>query len=93
MAQPKTEYYFTLGRISKFGRRDGPGILVVGGKYKFKVNQTNKDKTRYTMYCVMQGNPEFACRAKATVLRRDDGSFYLYSCDREHNHFVSEAII
>ena len=81
MAQPKTEYYFTQGRINKFGRRDGPGILIVEGKYKFTVNQSNKDKTRYKMYCVQQGNPEFGCRAKATVLKREDGSFFLYSCD------------
>ena len=93
MAQPKTEYYFTQGRINKFGRRDGPGILIVEGKYKFTVNQSNKDKTRYKMYCVQQGNPEFGCRAKATVLKREDGSFFLYSCDKEHSHLVSEALI
>ena len=30
----------------KYSRR-GPGILVVEGKYKFRLNQTNKDKTIY----------------------------------------------
>ena len=45
------------------------------------------------MYCVQQGNPEFGCRAKATVVKREDGSYFLYSCDTEHNHLVSEAAI
>ena len=43
------------------------------------------------MYCVQQGNPEFACKAKAIVAKREDGSFFLYSCDDHHNHFVNSA--
>ena len=45
------------------------------------------------MYCVQQANPEFSCRAKATVVKRDDDSFFLYSCDDAHNHLVNSALI
>jgi Fe2+ or Zn2+ uptake regulation protein len=45
------------------------------------------------MYYVQQGNPEFGCIAKANVRKREGESFYLYSCDTEHNHLVSEAAI
>ena len=45
------------------------------------------------MYCVQQGNPEFWCRAKATVGKREDETIFLYSCDTEHNHLVGEAAI
>ena len=41
MAATKTEYYFYPGRNGITGN-DGPGILVVDGKYKFRVNQMNK---------------------------------------------------
>ena len=92
MASTQKEHYFMEGRKGKYGRR-GPGILVVEGKYKFRLNQTNKNKTIYKMYCVQQGNPEFGCRAKTTVGKREDGSFFLFSCDTEHNHLVSEAAI
>ena len=92
MAYIQKEHYFTEGRRSKYGRV-GPGILVIEGKYRFRLNQTNKEKTIYTMYCVQQGNPEFGCKAKATVVRRDDDSFFLYSCDTEHNHLVNKVAI
>ena len=70
MAATKTEYYFYPGRNGKTGN-SGPGILVVDGKYKFRVNQVNKDKSVYKMYCQQQGNPEFSCKAKATVVRHE----------------------
>ena len=66
---------------------------MVDGKFKFRLNQSNKDKTIYKLYCVQQGNPEFGCKAKATVFRREDNTFFLYSCDNYHNHFVNKAQI
>ena len=79
MAAIKKEHYFYPGHKSKTGKIC-PGILFIDGKYKFRYNQTNKDQTIYKMYCVQQANPEFSCRAKATVVKRDDDSFFLYSC-------------
>ena len=92
MALIQKEHYFIEGRRGKYGRR-GPGILVEEGRYKFRLNQPNKDKTLYKMCCVQQGNPEFGCRAKATIGKREDESFFLYSCYSEHNCFVSKAAI
>jgi hypothetical protein len=74
MAAIKKEHYFYPGHKGKTGKIR-PGILVIDGKYKFRYNQTNKDQTIYKMYCVQQANPEFSCRAKATVVKRDDDSF------------------
>ena len=74
MAATKTEYYFYPGRNGKTGN-SGPCILVVDGKYKFRVNQVNKDKSVFEMYCQQQGNPEFSCKAKATIDKSDNGSF------------------
>ena len=48
---------------------------------------------KWKMNCVQQTNPEFCCKARALVIRRDDGSFYLYSETGEHNHCVNEAAI
>ena len=92
MSATKREHYFYPGRKGKTGQ-SRPGILVVEGKYKFRFNQVNKANTVFKMYCVQQGNPEFSCRAKATVVRREDGSFYMYSCDGDHNHLVNQAVI
>ena len=92
MATTNIEHYFYQGRKGKTGLL-GPGILVVEGKHKFRVNQVNKDRSIFKLYCVQQGNPEFGCKAKATVGRRDDNSFFLYSCDIDHNHLVNKAII
>ena len=92
MATTNIEHYFYQGRKGKTGLL-GPGILVVEGKHKFRMNQVNKDRSFFKLYCVQQGNPEFGCKAKATVGRRDDNSFFLYSCDIDHNHLVNKAII
>ena len=91
MASIKKEHYFYQARKGKIG--GGPGILVVDGMFKFKFNQANKAKTIYKMYCVQQANPEFACKAKATVIKREDGTFFLYSCDDIHNHLVLRSEI
>ena len=91
MASVTIDYYFSQGRNGKVG--GGPGLLIVEGKYKFKYNQSNKAKTVYKMYCVQQGNIEFSCKAKATVTKREDGSFVLNSCDNQHNHFINTAEI
>ena len=93
MASSKKEYYFYEGRNGKLRGNNGPGILVVDGQYKFRIHKSNKDNTQYTMYCVQQGNPEFSCKAKAKVVRRDDQSFFLYHCDDFHNHLVNKAEI
>ena len=93
MSSSKIDHYFYDGRNGRKNGKTGPGILVVQGKYKFRVNQSNKDQTKYKMYCTQQGNPEFRCTAKATVIKRDDGSFYMYTCDTDHNHFGTEAWI
>ena len=92
MAATQKEHYFYQGRKGKTGQ-SRPGILVVEGKYKFRFNQVNKANTVYKMYCVQQGNPEFSCKAKASVVRRDDETFFLYSCDGDHKHLVNSAII
>ena len=70
MAMIKKDHYFYEGR--KGNNNDGPGILVVEGKYKFRLNKANRDRTVFTMYCVMQSHPEFACKAKAIVGKRYD---------------------
>ena len=59
MAASQKEYYFYEGRKSK--NNGNPGILVAEGKYRFRVNKANKDRTIFKMYCLQQGNPEFAC--------------------------------
>ena len=93
MAQVKKDYYFYQGRNGKVRGYQGPGILVVDGQYKFRVNKTNQDNTQFKMYCVQQGNPQFSCKAKAKVAKKEDGTFFLYSCDDEHNHLVNKADI
>ena len=93
MASNKIEHYFYDGKNGCKNGKTGPGILVVEGKFKFRMNKCNKDGTIYKYYCVQQGNPEFACKAKATIVRREDNSFYLYSCDIEHNHLVTKSAI
>ena len=90
MASIQREHYFLPGRKSKNG---GPGILVVEGQYKFRKNKANKEKNRFIMYCVQQNNPEFGCKARAVVSMREDGSYFMYSCDEHHNHFVNKAEI
>ena len=35
-------------------------------------DKTSKDKTQFKMYCVQQGNPQFSCKAKAKVAKKDD---------------------
>ena len=91
MATSQKEHYFYEGRKSK--NNGNPGILVVEGKYRFRVNKANKDRTIFKMYCLQQGNPEFACKAKAKVVKCEDGSFFLYSCDEYHNHLVNRAMV
>ena len=93
MAIVKKDYYFYQGRNGKVRGYQGPGILVVNGQYKFRVNKTNKDNTQFKMYCVQQGNPQFSCKAKAKVAKKEDGTFFLYSFDDEHNHPVNKADI
>ena len=91
MATCQKSHYFYEGRKSK--NNGNPGILVVEGKYRFRLNKVNKDRSIFKMYCLQQGNPEFACKAKATVVKRDDGSFFLYSCDDYHNHLVIRSVV
>ena len=90
MSSTKREHYFLPGRKSKNG---GPGILVVEGQYKFRKNKANKEKKKFIMYCVQQNNPEFGCKARAVVATREDGSFFMHSCDGYHNHLVNRAEI
>ena len=93
MAFPNKEYYLYPRKKAKKGVT-GPGILVVDGTHKFRVNRVNKDKTVYKMFCNQYLNPEFFCKAKATVCKReDDSSFFLETCDDEHNHLVDEAFV
>ena len=82
--------YFLSGRKSKNG---GPGIHVVEGQYNFRKNKANKEKTKFIMYCVQQNNPEFGCKARVVVSSREVGSYFMYSCDEYHNHFVNKAEI
>ena len=90
MASVQREYFFLPGRKSKAG---GPGILCVEGMYKFRLNKANKEKNKFTMYCVQHNNPEFMCKAKATVCKREDGSYFMFSCDECHSHLVNKAEI
>ena len=62
---------------------NGPGILIVEGKHKFRLNKANKSKSVYTMFCVQYMNSEFFCKAKVTVLKKSDNTFFLYCCDKE----------
>jgi hypothetical protein len=45
------------------------------------------------MYCVQQNNPEFGFKARAVVSSRENGSYFMYSCDEYHNHLVNRAEI
>ena len=76
MASNKIEHYFYDGKNGCKNGKTGPGILVVEGKFKFRMNKCNKDGTIYKYYCAQQGNPEFGCKAKATIVRREDNSFF-----------------
>ena len=78
MAFPNKEYFFYPGRKAKSGVT-WPGILVVDGIHKFRVNRVYKDKTVYKMFCNQYLNPEFF--------------FFLASGDDEHNHLVDEALV
>ena len=88
MASSSTPHYFLPGRKSK---NEGPGILVVHGMYKFRLNKSNKEKTKFIMYCVQQNNPEFRCKARAIVTKSEDNFFSLYSCNDNHSQLVNKA--
>ena len=70
--------------------KDGLGILVVDNQYKFRLNKKNKN--HYTMYCTMYSHPS-RCQAKAKVVKKEDGTFFLCSVDRVHCHFSNRAEI
>ena len=92
MASVQYKYEFLPGRQAR-GNDVGPGILLVENKFKFRMNGRSKGNMIYRYYCVQQSNPEFGCKAKATVVKKDDGTFFLYSCDANHNHFINEGQI
>ena len=73
---------------------EGPGILIVEGKYRYKYNKVSKDGYKWRMNCVEQTNPEYSCQGKALVIKRpDDGSFYLANEMGDHIHLVNHAAI
>ena len=92
MASVQVDYCFHEGRKGKSGRK-GPGILIVDGKYKFRINQVNKAGDKFKMYCVKHGHPQFSCKAKAVVVKREDESFFLFSADSEHTHLPDPALV
>ena len=91
---PIIDYFFMEGRKARSGRR-GPGILIVDGKYKFRMNTVNKAGDKYKMYCVKQAHPEYSCKAKVEVLRTETGSFHPYSSVTaiEHTHSPDPALV
>ena len=92
MASSHQEYCFHEGRKQKSDRK-GPGILIVEEKYKFCINQVNKAGDIFKMYCNKHTHPEFKCKAKAVVVKREDGTFFLYSSDKEHTHLPDPALV
>ena len=81
------------GRGNKSGV-EGPGVLVVDGKHRYKYNKVSKDGLRWRMNCVEQTNPEYLCSATAMVIKRlDDGTFFLLGEKYDHTHIVNEAAI
>ena len=92
MASSHLDYCFHEGRKGKTGKQ-GPGILVVEGKYKFRYNQVNKAGNIFKLYCVKQLHPKFSCKAKAQVVKRDDGTFFLHSCDIDHTCLPDSALV
>ena len=44
----------------------------------------------YTYYCMQQFKSVYRCSAKAIVAKSEDGGFFLYSCDSNHNHLFNE---
>ena len=93
MSGSKSEYYFLPGRAPRNSKAGvpGPGVLVINGQYKYKWHRVSKDLTKWTMYCLQKGNPEFSCKAKAIVIRREDGTFGLVNEIGDHNHTSNEA--
>ena len=89
MATTKQEYYFYPGKKSK---HRNAGILVVENKYKFLFNRRTKDGVHLDYIC-SQTQSNLGCKARAKVIRREDGSYFLYKTSNEHNHFVFEAAI
>ena len=92
MASSQIEHYFHEGRKGKSGR-NGPGILIIEGKYKYCVNQVNKAGDIFKMYCTKHTHPEFRCKSKAVVVARDDGSYYLATSDNIHSHLPDQALV
>ena len=41
----------------------------------------------------MLNNPECGCKARVEESSHEDGSYFMYSCDEYHNHFVNKAEI
>ena len=81
------------GRGNKSGV-EGPGVLVVDGKHRYKYNKVSKDGLRWRMTCVEQTNPEYSCSATAMVIKRlDDGRFFLLGEKGDHIHDVNKAAI
>ena len=45
------------------------------------------------MYSVMLNSPECGCKARVVVSSHQVCSYFMYSCDEYHNHFVNKAEI
>ena len=78
MASCQADYKFLPGRKAR-NEDTGPGILIIDNAHRFRLNSRNKDKTVYTYYCFEASNPTYKCRAKATVVKKEDGNSFLYS--------------
>ena len=89
MATSKQEYYFYPGKRSK---HRNAGILVIEGKFKFLFNRRSKDGVKLEYICA-QAQAHFGCKARARVVKREDGSYFLFNTTQEHNHFVFKAAI
>ena len=71
MSQSKKEYFFVparKGRGNKTGV-EGPGVLVVDGKHRYKYHKVSKDGLRWRMNCVEQTNAEYSFSATAMVVK------------------------
>ena len=95
MATSKKPHFFLHAKTGKGNKAGcpGPGQLIVGGQQIYNYNRVTKCGKWWKMNCRQQKNPEFKCKATASVFKKDDGSFVLIKEEKEHNHDVNEAAV
>ena len=95
MSASRKAHFFAPGRAGKGNKShgEGPGVLIVEGRWRYRYNMVTKDGRWWKMNCQQQINPELSCNARAMVFKKDDGTFFLVKEEGDHNHDVNEAAI